>query len=138
MVGKILGWATLLLFALWSLRWTRRLIFIKDYGYAVSERFGSSRGLEPSVRLRKAIPWLRPPTVEAWLLEFAKVNDEVWRLARMGGVEHLGWRNVRLQLRTRFPFLRYEGLGQAALLVAYFAMHEGYDISPDQSDPGPG
>jgi hypothetical protein len=34
-------------------------------------------------------------------------------------------------LRLEFPFLVGPGLRQAVFLVGYFAMHEGYDRSPE-------
>lgn len=90
MIGQIVGAALLFVLLLWGFRWVRRLMFLKDYAYAVGERFGPTLRLPPPVRLRRAIPWLNDATVNQWLEEFAFVNKEVERIAEMGGVQKLG------------------------------------------------
>jgi hypothetical protein len=130
MIWKFAGLLLLAIFFLWSGRWLRRLMFLQDYAYAVTERFGPTLGVPVHNRIRRKIPWARRETIDVWLADFARVNDEVWRLARLGGTGILGYPNVTACLRTRFPFLRFEGLRQATFLVSYYAWHEGYDKSP--------
>jgi hypothetical protein len=136
MVGKVAALLLLAIFLIWSGRWLRRLMFLQDYAYAVTERFGPTLSIPVQSRIRRKIPWARHDMIDAWLADFALVNDEVWRLARLGGTHVIGHRNVTLRLRTKFPFLRFEGLRQATFLVSYYAWHEGYDSSPETDARG--
>lgn len=131
MASKSITLALVLLSALLLSRWLRRFAFPKDYAYAVSERFGPTLRLPIHTRIRRKLPWVQRATIDLWLPDFALVNDEVWRLARLGGTSKLGNREVEARLRAKFPFLRFEGLSQAVFLASYFAWHEGYDKAPE-------
>ena len=113
----------------WSRRRIRRL-HSQDCAFAVCAAFGPELGLPREVRIRRAFPSIDAAVLSLWLEDFARLDGEIDRLARHGGPQRLGAKTVEEALRRGFPFLVGPGLRQAAFLVGYSAMHDGYDKSP--------
>jgi hypothetical protein len=76
-------------------------------------------------------PSIADETLAGWLQDFARLDEEIEKLARRGGPRRLGEEAVKAALRRAWPFLVGPGLRQAVFLAGYSAMHEGYDKSPD-------
>jgi hypothetical protein len=100
---------------------------ILDEAYNIYEEFGPDRLIKRRDRLMGIYSELSSAELDALMENMSRVTKTVWKLAEQGGEIKLGKEAVKSELRRDHPFLTGKGLDRAAMLVNYFAWHEGYD-----------
>jgi hypothetical protein len=100
---------------------------ILDEAYSIFEEFGPDRLIDRRERLKSVFADLTAEELDRLMLTMKAVTHTVWQLAEKGGEIKLGKEAVSTALIEAYPFLQDKGLSRAAMLVNYFAWHEGYD-----------
>jgi hypothetical protein len=100
---------------------------ILDEAYFIFEEFGPNRTFNRRDRLRGVFRDLSEAELDTLMEKMSQVSKTVWKLAEQGGEMKLGKEKVKELLTREHPFLRGKGLDRAAMMVNYFAWHEGYD-----------
>jgi hypothetical protein len=119
---SILAFSALIGYALYvGLRQMHRHTRPKDYAFRVyaSPRQGSA--LTSVEKLSAELPWVAAPELASWIADFDALEKAIDRLVQRGGVERIGRRAARAELRRHSPFLCCEGLRRAMALSDYVA-----------------
>jgi hypothetical protein len=99
---------------------------IESQAYLTYSEWGPQRLIPRDQRLADCFPEIPENTRRAWMKEFDKVEQAIWKAAEAGGPRTGSFEAFTRHMKKSFPFMSEEALSHAWTLAGYYTFHEGY------------